>query len=92
MVNYFFKLLSHRFELFQSGLPSSLVVSQVGVWPLDEHNAKLLDAVHPLSWTAPDRPKDFATRSQLLDGLFGEKSLGKIISRYLKHVTMSPCW
>jgi len=31
----------------------------VGVWPLDEHNAKLLDAVHPRSWTTPERPEDF---------------------------------
>jgi len=31
----------------------------VGVWPLDEHNAKLLDAVHPRTWETPDRPDDF---------------------------------
>lgn len=31
----------------------------VGVWPLDEHNAKLLDAVHPRSWETPHRPDDF---------------------------------
>lgn len=24
-----------------------------GVWPLDEHNVRLLDAVHPRSWPAP---------------------------------------
>ena len=30
------------------------------VWPLDEHNKKLLDAVHPLQWQDPDpKPDDF---------------------------------
>lgn len=30
-----------------------------GVWPLDEHNVKLLDNVHPRGWTNPTRPADF---------------------------------
>lgn len=28
-------------------------------WPLDEHNVKLLDCVHPRSWQNPVRPPDF---------------------------------
>lgn len=32
---------------------------EVGVWPLDEHNAKLLDAVHPRDWANPEQPADF---------------------------------
>ncbi|CAE8626656.1 unnamed protein product [Polarella glacialis] len=31
----------------------------VGVWPLDEHNAKLLDNVHPRGWQNPQKPDDF---------------------------------
>mmetsp|Transcript_854 Transcript_854/g.1651 ORF Transcript_854/g.1651 Transcript_854/m.1651 type:complete len:553 (+) Transcript_854:32-1690(+) len=31
----------------------------LGVWPLDEHNARLLDAVHPRSWPVPSCPDDF---------------------------------
>jgi len=31
----------------------------VGVWPLDEHNAKLLDCVHPRGWANADKPPDF---------------------------------
>jgi len=30
-----------------------------GVWPLDEHNAKLLDCVHPRGWENPTKPDDF---------------------------------
>uniref|UniRef100_A0A7S4WEP3 Mercuric reductase n=1 Tax=Alexandrium monilatum TaxID=311494 RepID=A0A7S4WEP3_9DINO len=30
-----------------------------GVWPLDEHNARLLDCVHPRGWENPERPADF---------------------------------
>eukprot|EP00966_Prymnesium_polylepis_P014244 329120-Prymnesium_polylepis.2 len=32
---------------------------ELQVWPLDEHNAKLLDNVHPRSWHAPE-PQDEA--------------------------------
>jgi pyruvate/2-oxoglutarate dehydrogenase complex dihydrolipoamide dehydrogenase (E3) component len=32
---------------------------EAGVWPLDAHNAKLLDNVCPRSWQNPDRPDDF---------------------------------
>ncbi|CAK9063951.1 unnamed protein product [Durusdinium trenchii] len=31
----------------------------VGVWPLDEHNVRLLDAVHPKDWAPPERPETF---------------------------------
>jgi pyruvate/2-oxoglutarate dehydrogenase complex dihydrolipoamide dehydrogenase (E3) component len=31
----------------------------VGVWPLDEHNTKLLDCVHPRDWPNPDKASDF---------------------------------
>lgn len=31
----------------------------LGVWPLDEHNAKLLDCVHPRGWVNPQKPDDF---------------------------------
>jgi len=31
----------------------------VGVWPLDEHNVKLLDCVHPRGWQNPERPEEF---------------------------------
>ncbi len=44
--------------------------SKVGVWPLDEHNAKLLDAVHPRSWATPERPEDFAPWAEAL-GAYG---------------------
>mmetsp|Transcript_104177 Transcript_104177/g.324889 ORF Transcript_104177/g.324889 Transcript_104177/m.324889 type:complete len:529 (-) Transcript_104177:13-1599(-) len=30
-----------------------------GVWPLDEHNVKLLDCVHPRGWENPCKPADF---------------------------------
>jgi len=33
--------------------------SGVGVWPLDEHNAKLLNNVCPRGWENPNRPDDF---------------------------------
>ena len=29
------------------------------VYPLDEHNASLLDAVHPRAWADSSRPDDF---------------------------------
>eukprot|EP00931_Biecheleriopsis_adriatica_P066200 TRINITY_DN405_c0_g1_i2.p1 TRINITY_DN405_c0_g1~~TRINITY_DN405_c0_g1_i2.p1 ORF type:complete len:537 (-),score=104.04 TRINITY_DN405_c0_g1_i2:251-1861(-) len=32
---------------------------EVGVWPLDEHNVKLLDNVHPRGWQNPCRGADF---------------------------------
>lgn len=32
---------------------------EVGVWPLDDHNAKLLDNVCPRDWQNPLRPSDF---------------------------------
>lgn len=32
---------------------------EVGVWPLDEHNAKLLDDVCPRDWQNPSRGDDF---------------------------------
>ena len=32
----------------------------IGVWPLDTHNKKLLDAVHPYDWKDPEpKPPDF---------------------------------
>ncbi|KAL3927559.1 MAG: hypothetical protein SGPRY_002767 [Prymnesium sp.] len=35
----------------------ALEAREAGVWPLDEHNAALLDAVYPLSWPEP-QPED----------------------------------
>lgn len=32
---------------------------EVGVWPLDDHNVKLLDNVCPRNWENPTRPDDF---------------------------------
>jgi hypothetical protein len=52
--------------------PQLLHLGEVGVWPLDEHNAKLLDAVHPRTWETPDRPDDFA----LWQGICGPRWIG----------------
>jgi pyruvate/2-oxoglutarate dehydrogenase complex dihydrolipoamide dehydrogenase (E3) component len=45
------------------GYPASSAVpdhgEEIGVWPLDEHNVKLLDNVCPRNWSNPTKPDDF---------------------------------
>ena len=38
------------------GCEHQITLEEIWVWPLDEHNAKLLDAVHPRSWKDPAQP------------------------------------
>merc|ERR1719375_1547869 len=40
-------------------VPDGGVHGEVGVWPLDAENAKLLDNVHPRGWVNPTRGADF---------------------------------
>jgi pyruvate/2-oxoglutarate dehydrogenase complex dihydrolipoamide dehydrogenase (E3) component len=42
-----------RIPTYEEELGEMIAVSELGVEPLDEHNARLLDNVHPRSWSDP---------------------------------------
>lgn len=56
-----------------------------GVWPLDEHNAALLDSVRPRGWQNPVRPKDFVYDLVTLGAGAGGLAAAKEAAKRGKH-------